>query len=162
MGLSGLVLAGRLMGGEMWESLFGSLLGMAFAGGAVWAVRIVAGYALQQEAMGFGDVTLMAMIGTFVGWQASLLVFGLAPFAALLIAGGQYLFTNNRELAFGPYLSLAAVCLLVGWHWIWHDWARDGLFLNNQLLIVVLIVSLALFGFMLVGVRGLRRLSGEG
>ncbi len=161
VGLSILVLVGRLIEGETWNSLMGSLLGLAFAGAMVWAVRIVAGYALQQEAMGFGDVTLMAMIGTFVGWQASLLVFALAPFAALVIALSQYVLSRNRELAFGPYLALAAVFLIVAWHWVWHAWARNGLFQNIQLLLIVLAVALVLFGLMLVGVRGLKRLSGD-
>ena len=33
--------------------------------------------------MGFGDVTLMAMIGAFLGWQAAVLTFFLAPFFGL-------------------------------------------------------------------------------
>ena len=44
-------------------------------GGIVWAVRIIASQALGVEAMGFGDVTLMCMIGAFVGWQPALLIF---------------------------------------------------------------------------------------
>src|SRR5262249_24107955 len=48
-------------GGSRWEGLLTSLVGMAFGGGLVWAVRIVSGVALGKEAMGFGDVTLMAM-----------------------------------------------------------------------------------------------------
>ena len=68
-----------------WTSLFCSIIGLGFGGGMVWSIRIVASYAMQQEAMGFGDVTLMAMIGAFFGWQASLLVFAIAPFAALVV-----------------------------------------------------------------------------
>ena len=35
--------------------------------------------------MGFGDVTLLAMIGAFVGWQGVIVVFFLAPFAGAVI-----------------------------------------------------------------------------
>jgi len=45
-----------------WQSLYGSLQGLAFGGALIWAIRIVGTAALQKEAMGFGDVTLMAMI----------------------------------------------------------------------------------------------------
>jgi len=54
----------------------------------IWSVRIIGGWSLGREAMGFGDVTLLAMIGTFLGWQACLLVFFLAPFAGIVIGVG--------------------------------------------------------------------------
>jgi 3-dehydroquinate dehydratase/shikimate dehydrogenase len=31
----------------------------------------------------------------------------------------------DREIPFGPYLSLAATVLVLGWPWIWWGWARD-------------------------------------
>ena len=107
-------------GGEYWHSLLSSLVGLAFGGGLVWSVRIVASSVLGEEAMGFGDVTLMAMIGAFLGWQSSLLVFFLAPFGALFIALGQWALTGRRDIAFGPYLCFAAVVLIVLWREIWH------------------------------------------
>ena len=77
----------------MENSLYSSFLGMAFGGGLVWAIRIIGTIALQKEAMGFGDVTLHAMIGAFLGWQAALLVFVMAPFAALLVVLIQFIVT---------------------------------------------------------------------
>ncbi len=85
----------------------------------VWAVRIAGGTALQREAMGFGDVTLLSMIGAFVGWQASLVVFFLAPFAGMVIGVTQRLMHGQRELPYGPYLCAAALAVLLYWTPIW-------------------------------------------
>lgn len=108
-----------LVGGPRWQALLTSLIGLAFGGGLVWAVRVVGRISLQREAMGFGDVTLMAMIGAFLGWQSALMVFFLSPAAALLIAVSQYLLTGRKDIAFGPYLCLAALFVIVGWEKIW-------------------------------------------
>jgi hypothetical protein len=97
---------------------------MAFGGGLVWAVRIIATAALHKEAMGFGDVTLRAMMGAFLGWQPALSIFFLAPVAALVIAVTQWLLTRRRDIAFGPYLCLAAVLLIAGWAPLWESRGR--------------------------------------
>lgn len=137
-----------------WESLFSAFVGMAAGGGLIWAVRIVGSHALGQEAMGFGDVTLMAMIGAFLGWQATLIVFFLAPFAALFISVSQWLLTRRRDIAFGPYLCGGACYLVVDWDNMWVR-ARPifelGLFVPG-----VLAVGLALMGVLLIGMRWLR------
>ncbi len=121
--LSGLAVGIWSVGGQRWEALLSAAVGMVFGGGLIWAVRIVGGHALQAEAMGFGDVTLMAMIGAFLGWQPALLIFFLAPFSALIIALAQWLFTGDRHIAFGPYLCLATLIVLVKWQAVWTDWA---------------------------------------
>ena len=140
--------------GNRWESLFSALVGMAAGGGLIWAVRIVGSHALGQEAMGFGDVTLMAMMGAFLGWQATLIVFFLAPFAALFISVSQWLLTRRRDIAFGPYLCGGACYLVVDWDNMWNR-ARPifelGLFVPG-----VLAVGLALMGILLMGMRWLR------
>ena len=95
-------------GGAIWQSAFTSLVGLAVGGCMIWSVRIVGGWSLGREAMGFGDVTLLAMIGAFLGWQACLLVFFLAPFAGLVIGIGRWAFRLGNEIWYGPFLCLAA------------------------------------------------------
>jgi leader peptidase (prepilin peptidase)/N-methyltransferase len=31
----------------------------------------------------------------------------------------------DRELPFGPYLSMAALALMLSWNWLWPMWGRD-------------------------------------
>jgi len=137
-----------------WESLFSALVGVAAGGGLIWAVRIVGSHALGQEAMGFGDVTLMAMIGAFTGWQATLIIFFLAPFAALIIAVSQWLITRRRDIAFGPYLCLATCYLVVNWGRIWNSaWQ---IFSLGTFVPGIMIFCLAMMGFLLLGLRWLK------
>jgi len=105
--------------GRSWQALLSSLVGLAFGGGLVWAVRIVGRFALHKEAMGFGDVTLMAMIGAFLGWQPCLMIFFVSPFAALVMALAQVALTGKRDIPYGPYLCAAALVVILQWPWFW-------------------------------------------
>ncbi len=96
-----------------------ALAGGVVGAGVVWGVRIVGFRALGQEAMGFGDVTLMGMIGLYLGWQPVLAVFVYAPMIALVVAGVQWLFSGQKELPFGPYLSVSTLLVLLGWRWFY-------------------------------------------
>jgi leader peptidase (prepilin peptidase)/N-methyltransferase len=92
-----------------------------------------------REAMGLGDVTLLGMVGAFLGWQAAVLTFFVAPFFGLAHAawkllmnlrkrlGGGKLSSSDREMPFGPYLSMAAAALYFAWPSLWRGWAA-GLF----------------------------------
>jgi leader peptidase (prepilin peptidase) / N-methyltransferase len=102
-----------------WAALLTSLIGMAAGGGLVWLVRIIGSHTLGREAMGFGDVTLMAMIGTLVGWQATLIAFFLAPFAGLLIGIVQWMLHRDNEIPYGPFLCMATAFVIVTWTGVW-------------------------------------------
>ncbi|HUG91029.1 MAG TPA: prepilin peptidase [Planctomycetaceae bacterium] len=118
-----------------------SLAGLVIGGGVVWALRIVGQLVLKREAMGFGDVVLMATIGSFLGWQPTLTVFFVAPVCALGVLAVQQIGWRlaciirpmlrrdavsrsgadggRREIPYGPYLSLAALLTVLGWKHIW-------------------------------------------
>lgn len=138
-----------------WQALISALIGMAIAGGIVWAVRIVASNALGIEAMGFGDVTLMAMIGTFIGWQPSLLVFFLAPLTSLAFVLIAWFLTGKKDYPFGPYLCFATLILLLGWDGIWNRWAAT-VFELGTVLLAILLIALVAMGVMLTSWRWIR------
>lgn len=96
-----------------------SLVGALVGAGAIWVVRAVSGFALGQEAMGLGDVTLMALIGSFLGWQPVVFVLLLAPLLAIVGAVATSLLSGKTYIPFGPYLSLAAIIVMFNWRWIW-------------------------------------------
>lgn len=148
-----------------WHGLAWSTAGLACGGGLTWLVRYVSGLVLGREALGLGDVTLMAMIGSFVGWQAVLFIFLLAPFCGLLVGLVARAIANRPYVPYGPFLSAATVVVLFGWRWIWlfptgdqpGRWAVRNLFGDG--------VSLAILGGTALGalclLLGLVRLYGR-
>ncbi|RUL85064.1 prepilin peptidase [Tautonia sociabilis] len=105
------------------------VLGLVVGGGVIYAVRLLGWVLFRKEGMGLGDVTLVAMIGGFLGWQVAPLtlflgaiiglVHGAIRLAAILgdrLAGRA---SRSSAIPFGPYLSLAALILMFGWRWLW-------------------------------------------
>jgi prepilin signal peptidase PulO-like enzyme (type II secretory pathway) len=85
----------------------------------VWLTRFGASRALGREAMGLGDVTLMAMIGAWLGWQACVLACFLAVFIGLAHGIAQLVLHSEAELPFGPSLCLGTATVVVGWRPLW-------------------------------------------
>jgi leader peptidase (prepilin peptidase) / N-methyltransferase len=139
-------------GGAPWQALLTSLVGLGIGGGMIWAVRIGGRVALHKEAMGFGDVTLMAMIGAFLGWQPCVIIFFLSPFFALTIALVQWVLTGRRDIPYGPFLCIAALAVILFWPWFWTNFG--ALFAMGPLLPSVL----ALCGVLMVAMLTVWRL----
>jgi prepilin signal peptidase PulO-like enzyme (type II secretory pathway) len=108
-----------LVGGLHWRGLGSALGGLAVAAGMVWLTRAGASRALGREAMGLGDVTLMAMIGAWLGWQACVLACFLAVFIGLAHGIAQLVLHREAELPFGPSLCLGTAAVVVGWRPVW-------------------------------------------
>jgi prepilin signal peptidase PulO-like enzyme (type II secretory pathway) len=99
--------------------LLTALVGMASGMILIWSIRLIGGAVLGREAMGFGDVTLMGMIGIFLGWQSCILIFFLAPFAGLILGILNMMMGRSREFPYGPFLCLATAGLVVAWKPVW-------------------------------------------
>jgi len=100
------------------EVLGGVLLGYLVGGGLIWGIRIVGTMVFGKEAMGLGDVHVLAAIGAVFGWWDALIIFFLAPFAGLagaaISAGvGRLLKGDVRAIPYGPSLAVAAII----WTW---------------------------------------------
>jgi leader peptidase (prepilin peptidase)/N-methyltransferase len=64
------------------------------------------------EAMGGGDVKLMGMVGSFVGWKGALLTIMLGAFVGSLVGLTLIMLKRHkvdRVIPFGPFLALGAV-----------------------------------------------------
>ena len=96
-----------------------SLVGLAVGGGVVWAIRLLGYWVLRREAMGFGDVVLMAMVGSFIGWQPTLVAFFMGTLIAVAFVAACFAFRRYTEIPYGPYLAAGTVTTLLGWRWVW-------------------------------------------
>ena len=91
------------------------LVGMAVGAGSIWAAGALGKRLFHREAMGFGDVKLMAALGGFLGWQQILLVFFMAPIFGAVVGIIHMLRTKEHHIPYGPFLSIAAyVAMLWG------------------------------------------------
>ena len=74
------------------------------------------GMRYHREAMGFGDVKFMAMVGAFLGWKAVLFTLLVASIAGTAVALPAKLLGRGdsamARIPFGPYLALGATVWL--------------------------------------------------
>lgn len=95
------------------SGLFSSLIGAAVGASAIYGIGVAGKAAFRKEAMGFGDVKLMAMIGAFLGWKLVLFVLFFSALLGAAYGGVHLALTGRSKIPYGPFLSLAAVISLV-------------------------------------------------
>jgi len=138
--VSGLVLmllfaAANFFVGESsrFADLWPAVIGACAAAGAITIIGWIAEVILKREAMGFGDTTLMAVVGAALGAERSLLVIvlgaALGAFAFVLVFGPILRVRARRrgeefaypEVPFGVFLAPAALLAL-----LWGDAMIDA------------------------------------
>ncbi len=98
---------------QWMDSLQGSMKGIIVGGGMIYLCGVIGKLILRKDAMGFGDVKLMGVIGGFLGWKLAVGTFFLAPFFGLLFGIPRLISKKGKMIPYGPFLSLAAfICLL--------------------------------------------------
>jgi leader peptidase (prepilin peptidase)/N-methyltransferase len=121
--LPGIVIgfAFSLMTGPGWLS---SLIGIAVGGGILFAIAEAYYRVRKEEGLGMGDVKMLAMIGAFLGWPATLMTLMMGSIAGSVV--GVLLIALRRgdmryALPFGTFLAMgAALSATVGPHLL--DW----------------------------------------
>jgi prepilin signal peptidase PulO-like enzyme (type II secretory pathway) len=140
LGLAGLS-AAWARGVDHRLAVLSAVAGLAVGAGLVWLTRIGASRALGREALGFGDVTLMAMVGAWLGWQAAVLVCCLGVAIGLAHGLVQFVAHRDNELPFGPSLCLGAVSLVACWRPLW---AAAGPHFDRPLELAVVVAAVIL------------------
>ncbi|HEU4699665.1 MAG TPA: prepilin peptidase [Gemmatimonadales bacterium] len=109
-----------LLGGlpELGQALLGAAVGF----GLLWLVGAAGTWVFKQDAMGGGDVKMMAMVGAFLGWQGVLLtvflgaLLGTIVFLPLLLAGSKKLVPFGIFLGIGAFATYLVGPAILGWY----------------------------------------------
>jgi leader peptidase (prepilin peptidase) / N-methyltransferase len=81
------------------------------------------GVTIPREAMGFGDVKLIAAIGAFLGWKAVLFAISTASIVGCAAAFAGVFLARDRagaRVPFGPFLAFGALFWIFGGEEVWN------------------------------------------
>lgn len=105
--LGGLVLGlglAFLPGGiDALDALIGAIVGFGLLG----SVAVVGKWMLKKDAMGLGDIKMMAMVGAFLGWAGVFLTVFLGALLGAVIFG-PISYKTKKLVPFGIFLAAAA------------------------------------------------------
>ena len=79
----------------------------------MYAIKIIGDLVFKRESMGGGDIKLMYLFGLVVGYKLSIVTIFLATFIAFPIAIVILISRKNNLIPFGPFLSMAAILILI-------------------------------------------------
>ena len=107
------------------DSPFGfkaSLIGSLAGGGSFYLIAVLGKAVFKKDAMGGGDIKMMAMVGGLIGWKGVFLTTFLASLFGSLI-GVSLILLKGKEwgarIPFGPYLALGSLVSLFWGQDIW-------------------------------------------
>jgi leader peptidase (prepilin peptidase)/N-methyltransferase len=105
---------GRIVppGNVYLAALLNSLIGLLLGGFPLFAIGWLWEKLRHVEAMGGGDVKLMAMVGSIIGWKGALLTIFFGAIGGSIVGGAMIALRRHRMenvLPFGPFLALGAL-----------------------------------------------------
>ena len=110
---------GHLGNVTIGSALLRSLIGAAAGGLSLWLIGLLGKAAFKKEAMGLGDVKLMAAVGAWQGWQMVYLAIFLGALVAAVVGVTFIVMKKSSwgsKIPFGPYLAAGSlITLFFGW-----------------------------------------------
>lgn len=105
------IVVGLLFSVFLPPGLRDAVIGVVAGGGVLWAIGSFWSWLRGMEAMGGGDVKMLAMVGAFLGWKLVIVTFVVSSivgglFAAVLLATKRTELTS--KLPFGTFLAIGA------------------------------------------------------
>jgi leader peptidase (prepilin peptidase)/N-methyltransferase len=91
------------------KALLNSVIGAVAGGGSIYLLGVAGKVMFKKEAMGGGDVKLMAFVGSIIGLKLVLLTFFIAPFLGVIPGIISKIRSGAETIPYGPFLSLAVI-----------------------------------------------------
>ncbi len=110
--------------------ILNSVAGLFVGGGILWGLAWISPFLFGKEGMGGGDIKMMAMVGTVLGWKPVLLAIMLGSLIGSIVGGGLIaarVMRREEYLPFGPFLAIGSIIALffhdplLNWYWSWFD-----------------------------------------
>lgn len=109
---------------DIFSRFINSLLGTFIAGGLIYVLAVIGEKIYKKEAMGGGDMKVMAFIGAFFGWRYALAILFLSSLLGAIVGIILVLFKivkRRDHIPFGPFISIAtAIMIFYGKDFIRH------------------------------------------
>jgi len=99
-----------------WQA---SVIGCLAGGGSFYLVAVAGKAVLKKDAMGGGDIKMMALVGGLLGWKAVIMTTFVGSLLGSVV-GVSLILIKGREwgarIPFGPYLALGSLVSLLWGH----------------------------------------------
>ena len=96
----------------LWRSLMGALLGSILLSAPMWAVGVLYKFVRKREGLGLGDVKLLMLIGSFLGFENGLFALTTGAVSGSILGVAYVLLTrksvSSYQLPFGSFLCVGA------------------------------------------------------
>ena len=124
-----------LLAGSFYSSFLNSVCGWLVGGGVFFILAQGGQFIFKREALGGGDIKLMAMIGAFLGVINGFITIFLASLFGAVVGLTLIILklrTRKDVIPFGPFLSLGALLTLFGSEAILKWWEKFNLIIFSK------------------------------
>lgn len=142
-----------------WTKYLGFITGLvgALVGyGVIWIVREVCSWAFGKEAMGIGDLWMLAMIGAFLGWQTAVIAFLLSWVSGVVVGLPVALLNRGQAMPFGPHLAIGAAAAVYWWKPLWK--AFEPALFDAQIFLMIALGMVVMLAVVAYSVQMVKRL----